>query len=71
MPILHVKLLGAFEARLDKGPPLFATARKAQGLLAYLALSRGQPRTRQHLADLLWASAQRSRPVARCVRRCL
>ena len=54
MATLHLKLLGGFEARIDDGPALLGSARKAQALLAYLAMSRGQPRTREHLADLLW-----------------
>ena len=56
MATLNLKLLGSFEARLDNGPPLLVSARKGQALLAYLAISRGRPRERIHLARLLWGS---------------
>ncbi len=51
---LHLNLLGGFEARLDDGPALAVPGRKAQALLAYLAMSRGKPHARGHIADLLW-----------------
>jgi len=54
MATLHLQLLGAFEARLDDGPARLVSARKAQALLAYLAMNPGRPHPRQRLADLLW-----------------
>jgi DNA-binding SARP family transcriptional activator len=49
---LRLKLLGGFEARL--GAPLPLPSRKAQALLAYLALSAGRTHPRDKLATLLW-----------------
>ena len=53
---LQFKLLGGFEARIDTGPPVLSLPRKAQALLAYLVMSQGRPRSRSHLANLLWGS---------------
>jgi DNA-binding SARP family transcriptional activator/pimeloyl-ACP methyl ester carboxylesterase len=47
-------LLGGFRARLGPGPPLTFQTRKAQGLLAYLALPAGRSCGRERLAALLW-----------------
>jgi len=47
-------LLGGFQARLEPGPPLAFQTRKAQGLLAYLALPAGRSYGRESLAALLW-----------------
>jgi len=51
---LHINLLGGFEARLASGAALSLKGRKTQALLAYLALSPGQPRSREELVGLLW-----------------
>jgi len=53
---LRIQLFGGFECRLDDGPLLLTSARKAQAMLAYLAMAQGKPCQRQHLADLLWGS---------------
>ena len=45
-------LLGGFRASL--GPRTLAFSKKAQALLAYLALSPGRRHSRARLADLLW-----------------
>jgi len=37
------------------GEPVDLTTKKAQALLAYLAVERARPHTRDHLATLLWA----------------
>jgi DNA-binding SARP family transcriptional activator len=54
MASLRVTLLGGFEARLASGAPLSLPARKAQALLAYLAIRPGQCHARNKLAALLW-----------------
>src|SRR5688572_21138659 len=57
MVALRIALLGTFEARLDCGPALVLPRRKAEALLAYLALRPGQPQARDKLAALLWGNA--------------
>ena len=47
--------VGGFRAHLDPGVPLAFPTRKAQALLAYVAMPPGRPSPRQ-LASLLWAS---------------
>jgi TolB-like protein len=47
--------LSGFEARLDSGQKIALPTRKAEALLAYLALAQGKPRTRDQLAGLLWS----------------
>jgi DNA-binding SARP family transcriptional activator len=53
MTQLSLALLGGFEATL--GPRTLAFARKAQALLAFLALSRGHASSRAQLTALFWA----------------
>src|SRR5918995_3803306 len=53
MAALSVSLLGGFQVRLD-GCALALPTRKAQALLAYLALPPGQAHPRDKLAALLW-----------------
>ena len=57
MSQLTVRLLGGFEVRAGDGHPLAVPTRKAQALLAYLALTPGQTHPRDKLAALLWADA--------------
>jgi DNA-binding SARP family transcriptional activator len=52
---LTLSMLGGFEARIGLGPPLPVPTKKAQALLAYLALTPGQSHPRDKLAALLWA----------------
>lgn len=53
MSQLSLSLLGGFEATL--GPRTLTFARKAQALLAFLALSRGHASSRAQLTALFWA----------------
>ena len=53
---LAIKMLGGLEIRLgDAGTPLELPTRKSMALLAYLALSPGGTRSREHLAGAFWA----------------
>jgi DNA-binding SARP family transcriptional activator/tetratricopeptide (TPR) repeat protein len=57
MARLTLTLLGEFRARLGAGtPPLSLHTRKAQALLAYLAMPAGVAHPRDKLASLLWGS---------------
>src|SRR5688572_26231182 len=47
-------VLGGFEVRDDLGHPVAVPTRKAQALLAYLAVTPGQPHPRDKLAAFLW-----------------
>src|SRR5690349_13798290 len=51
--MLSLGLLGHFEARLGQ-TPVPALPKKAQALLAYLALESATPKSRSELATLLW-----------------
>ena len=55
MARLEIRVLGGFDVSLaGAGTPLILPTRKAQGLLAYLALSPGQRHPREKLTSLLW-----------------
>src|SRR5204862_393095 len=54
MARLSLTLLGGFQARLEPGSPLALPTKKAQALLAYLAIPVGQAHPRDKLATLLW-----------------
>ncbi|WP_328474901.1 AAA family ATPase [Actinoplanes sp. NBC_00393] len=51
--MLEIRLFGTFELRAD-GEPVVLTSARAQSLLAYLALRRGEPQRRDRVAGLLW-----------------
>ncbi|MGD9528376.1 MAG: AAA family ATPase [Pseudonocardia sp.] len=53
MPAVRVRLLGRFELRADGAEVALESAR-AESLLAYLLLHRGEPQPRERLAALLW-----------------
>ncbi len=55
MANLEIRMLGGFEARLDGGQMISSATRKTDALLAYLALSQGKPKSRDHLSGLLWS----------------
>jgi DNA-binding SARP family transcriptional activator len=57
MGTLSLRLLGGYEVQTGLGQSLAVPTRKAQGLLAYLALTPGQTHPRDKLATLLWAEA--------------
>jgi DNA-binding SARP family transcriptional activator len=57
MAMLRLTLLGGFEARTDSGLSLPIPRRKAQMLLAYLAMHPRQSHLRDKLATLLWDHA--------------
>jgi DNA-binding SARP family transcriptional activator len=63
MASLSVTLLGGFDARLSSGAPVHLPTKKAQALLAYLALRSGRADRRDKLAALLWG--ERSDDLAR------
>jgi DNA-binding SARP family transcriptional activator len=52
MPLMSLTLLGGFEARI--GSKVLTLPRKAQALLAYLALAPATTHSRSKLATLLW-----------------
>ncbi len=54
MARLHVALLGGFRVQPASGEPLVLPLKKAQGLLAFLALRPGQGHSREKLATLFW-----------------
>jgi DNA-binding SARP family transcriptional activator/pimeloyl-ACP methyl ester carboxylesterase len=51
---VSLRLFGGFQARLEPGVPLTLPTRKAQALLAYLALRPDPAHHRDSLAALLW-----------------
>jgi DNA-binding SARP family transcriptional activator len=63
MALLHLNLLGGFQAQMDDGRPLVLVRKKAQALLAYIAVEPAQAHLRDKLAALLWgnSSDQRAR----------
>ena len=54
MTQLSLRLLGEFRAQLGSGEPLTIRRKKAQALLAYIALRPGLAHSRESLAGLLW-----------------
>ena len=63
MALLHLTLLGGFQAQLADGRPLVLVRKKAQALLAYIVVEPAAAHLRDKLAALLWgdSSDQRAR----------
>src|SRR5690242_2194519 len=59
-PLLHLDLLGGFSASLDRARPCTLPTRKAQALLAYLAVPAGRFHSRDKLTALFWGEAPES-----------
>lgn len=57
MTILKLHLLGGFEAAFEGGPHLIFPSRKAQALIAVLAMTPGKLHTREKLGALLWGES--------------
>ncbi|MDH3688149.1 MAG: tetratricopeptide repeat protein [Gammaproteobacteria bacterium] len=55
MGLLRLNLLGRFEARLPSGEVRALPTRKAEALLAYLALAPDKPHSRERLTGLMWS----------------
>ncbi len=53
-PRVEVRLLGGFDVRVDGRPITGFESQKVRGLLAYLIVGRGTPRSREGLAELFW-----------------
>src|SRR5262245_51056217 len=74
MAPLSLRLFGGFELEAD-GRRLMLPSRKAQALLAYLALRPGRAHTREALTTLLWSDStgtrarQSLRQTVLCLRR--
>src|SRR5687767_14598816 len=64
MALLKIALLGGFGARRRSDAALSLPAKKAQALLAYLAVPPGQPHPRDRLATLLWSDMPRTQARA-------
>ncbi len=58
---LRLNLLGGFQLEDGNGNPLSLTLRKAEALLAYLAVAPGQSAPRETLAALLWGGFEQPR----------
>jgi len=60
---VRIDLLGGFAVRDEVGREVAIASRKAQALLAFLALAPGKPQPREKLMGLLWSD--RAEPQAR------
>jgi DNA-binding SARP family transcriptional activator len=70
MDRLRLTLLGSFALHDEHGRVLRLPTRKAEALLAYLALAGRGPLRRDHLAALLWSGADAAAALA-SLRQCL
>src|SRR5262245_2132681 len=61
MKRLHLSLLGPFLVRVADGRAIHVRRRKAQALLAYLAMRPGERQPREKLIALLWGEAAPAR----------
>ncbi len=55
MALIDLRMLGGFEARFDSGERIALPTRKAEALLALLALAGSKARSRDQIAGLLWS----------------
>ncbi len=58
---LRLRLFGGFHLEDASGRPVALKLRKAEALLAYVAVSSGQAAARQELAALLWGESEQPR----------
>lgn len=58
---LHIRLLGGFEVSLPSDVRVDIPTKKAQGLLAYLALHAGESQPREKLVGLFWGDSEERR----------
>jgi len=58
---IRIKVLGAFEAQFPKQKPLDLSTKKAQALLAFLAVEETRSHPREKLAGLLWGDVSDER----------
>ena len=71
MAHLTLELLGEFRISCDRDAEISLPGKRAQALLAYLALNSDQRHTRGNLATLLWADRfeeQGRQSLRQCVR---
>ncbi|MGQ0723135.1 MAG: AfsR/SARP family transcriptional regulator [Candidatus Eiseniibacteriota bacterium] len=61
---LEISVLGGFGVKLASGEAVSVSTRKAQALLAYLAVHPGQAHPRDKLATLLWSNSEDARARA-------
>ncbi len=57
----QLRLFGEFSLEDPKGRPIILNLRKAEALIAYLALAPGQSSSRERLAALLWGDSDQGR----------
>ena len=60
MGSIEIRLFGGFDVRCGDEPVRRFESQKARGLLAYLAMHRGQTLSREHIAGLLWPEKDES-----------
>jgi TolB-like protein/predicted Zn-dependent protease len=70
MSVLELKLLGQMECSLPSGAPLSLSTRKADVLLAYLAVTPGLRHPRERLTNLLWSNRHEEQ-ARNSLRQCL
>ena len=61
MAKLRLRLLGGFHLEHESGEPIALHLRKAEGMLAYLAVAEGHAASRERLATLLWGEFAQAR----------